>query len=142
MLFGLLDRHMTYSIRDQRLRLETMGKPMSEQRAAFDAFKESGGWRSFNSSGPSMELRVATVGIELIGYYQKTGTPPDSLEMLAREGLDLEDFYTGQNLVYRRDEASVRLYSVGMDLEDNGGDGRSDVVFQAILPPKGSVVTP
>ncbi len=136
MVFGLLDRHIIYSIRDQRLRLETMGKPMTEQRAAFDAFKESGGWRSFNTSGPSMELRVATAGIELIGHYQKTGTPPDSLEMLAREGLDLEDFYTGQNLVYRRDEASVRLYSVGVDLEDNGGDGRTDVVFQAVLPAK------
>ena len=136
MVFGLLDQHMIYSIRDQRLRLETMGKPMSEQRAAFDAFKESGGWRSFNTSGPSMELRVATVGIELIGYYQKTGALPDSLDVLAREGLDLEDFYTGQKLVYRRDEASVRMYSVGPDLEDQGGDGRSDVVFQAVLPAK------
>ncbi len=136
MLFGLFDRHLTYSIRDQRLRLETMGKPITEQAAAFEAFKESGGWRSFNTSGPSMELRVATAGIELILHYQRTGTPPDALEMLAREGLDLEDFYTGRNLVYRREEASVRLYSVGSDLEDNGGDGRTDVVFQAVLPAK------
>lgn len=134
MVFGLLDRHIIYSIRDQRLRLETMGKPIAEQRAAFDAFKESGGWRSFNTSGPSMELRVATAGIALIGYYQRMGALPDSLDGLAREGLELEDFYTGQKLVYRRDDASVRVYSVGLDLEDHGGDGRSDVVFQAVLP--------
>lgn len=136
MVFGLLDRHMIYSLRDQRLRLETMGKSMTEQAAAFESFKERGGWRSFNASGPSMELRVAKVGIELIGHYQKTGTLPDSLDVLAREGLDLQDFYTGQKLVYRRDDASVRVYSVGLDLEDNGGDGRSDVVFQAVLPAK------
>ncbi|MBL7646187.1 MAG: hypothetical protein JNK74_08365 [Candidatus Hydrogenedentes bacterium] len=133
-VFGVMDRQMTYVFREQRLYLESIGKPVSEQKAMFDVFRAEGGWRSFRFSGPPMESRVAMAGIELIRNYQKTGALPESLDVLAREGLDLEDFYSETQLGYKRDGATVRIYSVGQDLGDNGGDGRSDVLFQAVLP--------
>jgi hypothetical protein len=134
MVFGLMDRQVTYIAREQRLFLASIGKSVAEQKVMFDVFKAEGGWRGFRFSGPPMESCVAKAGIELIGYHQKSGALPDSVEMLAREGLDLKDFYSGNNFGYKRDGATVRIYSVGPDLEDNGGDGRSDVLFQAVLP--------
>jgi len=136
LVFGIFDRQMAESMRSRRMLLELIGKSIKEQEAAFAQIEERGWWRDFNYSGPPIHLAVASAGIELVCHYQRTGTLPDTLDALAREGLDLSDFFSGGNLQYKREGDRVTIYSVGNDLKDGGGDGRSDIVFQAVLPAK------
>jgi hypothetical protein len=72
-------------------------------------------------------------------YYQQHGHLPESLEVLAREGLDLVDFFTEKSLVYQHEGTEFSLYSVGQDLKDDGGSGRDDVLFRAVLSPVGAL---
>lgn len=132
--FGFFDRYMTYTMRSQRMRFSLIGKSISEQKAEFDAMKRRHFSRDFVFSGPPMHLAVASVGIEVICYYQKTGALPESLDALARDGLDFADFFSGKSLVYRPQGRSFALYSVGRDLEDNGGEAQKDVVFRGEWP--------
>jgi hypothetical protein len=81
-----------------------------------------------------MYLPVAVVGIELLIYHQQHGRLPESLEVIAREGLDLVDFYSEKPLIYHHEGTTFSLYSVGRDLKDDGGSGRDDVLFKAVLP--------
>lgn len=134
LVLGFFDRHMSESIRNQRLRFGLFGKSVKEQQAEFAAMKELGISRDFIIQGPPMYLPVSVAGIEVLIYKQQHGRLPESLEILAREGLDLVDFYTEKPLIYQPDGTSFQLYSVGSDLKDDGGTGRDDVLFKAVLP--------
>ena len=135
-VFGFFDRYMSSSMRSERLRLGLIGKSIAEQQAVFDALKGSGVSRDFSFSGSPMHLVVAAAGIEVLCYYQNNGKLPDSLDVLVRDGLALEDFFAGKPLAYRPEGTLFTLYSVGRDLKDDGGSGRDDVVFRAQWPPK------
>lgn len=68
---------------------------------------------------------VATLTILAVLQYEKThGEYPDSLEILVEAGL-LEalpmDPFSDQPLVYRRTEDGFTLYSVGLNITDDGG---------------------
>jgi len=135
LVLGFFDRHMSESIRNERLRFSLMGKSVADQQAEFAAMKELGIPRDFNIQGPPMYLPVSVAGVEVLIYHQQHGRLPESLEVLAREGLDLVDFFTEKPLVYRPEGTSYAVYSVGRDLKDDGGHGRDDIVFRAVLSP-------
>lgn len=135
LVVGFFDRYMSESIRNDRLRFALFGKSVKEQQAQFALMKEQGISRDFIIQWPPMYLPVSVVGIEIIIYRQQHGHPPESLEVLAREGLELVDFFTEKPLVYREEGTSFTVYSVGRDLKDDGGHGRDDIVFRATLPP-------
>ena len=56
-------------------------------------------------------------------FNQKNGAYPDTLNKLAPEFLDVipVDPFTGQALVYRKNETGFVLYSVGPDMKDDNG---------------------
>lgn len=132
--FGFFDRYMTFTMRAQRLRYSQIGKSISNQKTEFESMRRRRFARELVFSGPPMHLTVAAAGVELICHYQKTGALPESLGGLARDGLDLTDFFSGSSLVYRPEGRSFVVYSVGRDLEDNGGEGSKDVAFRGAWP--------
>ena len=132
--FGLFDQHMIFSMRAERRRLELTGKSLAQQRAVADAGARRGQDRDIRVSGPPVHLAVARLGIELICHYQNRGALPESLGGLSSDGLTLDDFYSGKPLVYRPDGSGFTLYSVGRDLTDEGGSGRTDIVFRCQWP--------
>lgn len=137
LVLGFFDKYMIESIRSTRLRLGLIGKSVKEQEARFTAMRKQGISRDFPIQGPPMYLPVAVAGIEVLIYHQQHGRLPESLEVIAREGLDLVDFYSEKPLLYLQDGASFTVYSVGRDLKDDGGDGRNDDIFRAVLPTAG-----
>lgn len=129
MVFGFMDRYYIEELQSQRLRISLLGKSLKEQQADFAVMKREGRRRYLRVVGPPLEFTVAVAGIEVIRAYQNTGTLPDRIERLDREGLNLADFYADGPLTYRVDSGTFKIYSVGPDLHDDGGDARKDIVF-------------
>jgi len=76
-------------------------------------------------------LGLAQVGVAAAGYKAETGAYPESLAQLQRAGWPLrDDPYSGKPFVYHRKGHRFIAYSIGPDLEDNGG------VPEALVPPK------
>jgi hypothetical protein len=61
---------------------------------------------------------------EALRHEAQTGRFPDSLSEL---GEVPKDPFDGQPLRYIKDKRGIRVYSVGPDLIDNGGTGRSEI---------------
>lgn len=133
LILGFYDRYMSETIRSERLRFSLMGKSVKEQQTQFAEMQKLGISRDFNIQGPPMYLPVSVAGVEVLIYHQQQGRLPESLESLAREGLELNDFYSGKLFAYRPEGHAFTLYSVDRDLKDDGGDGRSDTIFKAVI---------
>ncbi len=68
-------------------------------------------------------IGLCRVVLALKGYKYERGAYPDTLKQL-QETLDWElpeDPFSGQDFVYRRQSEGFILYSIGQDLEDDGG---------------------
>ena len=66
----------------------------------------------------------------LFRYKARSGGFPPSLNSLQEEGLTVpKDPLNGKDYVYRPRGNVFILYSIGIDNEDNGGDGKKDIVF-------------
>jgi hypothetical protein len=72
--------------------------------------------------------RILLVAAALAAYHAECGRYPDSLAELAPAYLDRvpEDGFIDQPFHYRRTDTGFKLYSVGRDMVDNGGDPRHD----------------
>lgn len=73
------------------------------------------------------ELRCAVTALAVERYRLKHGNWPATLDELAPDFLPSVplDPFNGHPLRYRRTEDGVIIYSVGADLEDNGGEATS-----------------
>jgi len=94
----------------------------------------------------SQRLGAARVALAVEKFRNKNGCLPDSLEELAGAYIDEipEDYFSQGKLKYRKDDHGYRVYSVGPDGQDNGGqpvdrgasgpDGYKgrDVVFRCV----------
>lgn len=64
--------------------------------------------------------RATLLATELQAYHQQTGTYPDDLSVF--EGAEYTvDPFSNQNFAYRRDGESFTLYSLGENMQDDGG---------------------
>jgi hypothetical protein len=72
-------------------------------------------------------LELSRLGFGLAAYHANHGAYPESLAALAPGDLPSvpQDPYSGKNFVYRRVADGYQLYSVGHNLTDDGGRGRS-----------------
>ncbi len=82
-----------------------------------------------------MRLQLQPVALAIGGYHAEHGDYPPNLNALAPEYLDSLpiDFATGELPVYRVEDGAAVVYSLGTDLEDDGGaDGHpdGDIVFR------------
>ncbi len=79
-------------------------------------------YQIYHETKAAGDALIATLAV--MRYQKATGTLPDSLETLTAEGL-LDtlpiDPYSGQTLIYKKEDSGFRLYSIGQDFEDNGG---------------------
>lgn len=78
-------------------------------------------------------LSLMAVGLRLEQYQAETGRVPDSLDAVAHhfDGHLPVDPFTGEAFRYVPGGDGFRLYSVGSNLEDDGGeDGSWDVVWR------------
>jgi hypothetical protein len=86
------------------------------------------------------QARLLRVGLELEIYAREQGNYPESLAEL-REWSQQEipkDPLSGADFIYRRTEGGFEVYSVGWNLQDDGGvrweegrrDGAWDMVFE------------
>jgi len=72
-------------------------------------------------------LNLATLGLLIERYRRDNGSYPSSLNKLKnpfRRPIP-KDVFTGSSYVYRSDEHSFKLYSIGPDGEDHGGHHES-----------------
>ena len=82
------------------------------------------------------QARLGTLraAVALYRYHAATGKWPDSLKALAPEFLPKEplDPCTGKPLIYKPTRDGWKVYSVGRDLRDSGGDARrrKDIVAE------------
>ncbi len=70
--------------------------------------------------------RGAVLVLRLFAYRNETGAFPDSLDNFTGEPWIIDPF-TDEQLVYQRESDDFRLYSVGADRSDDGGDDKRDV---------------
>jgi hypothetical protein len=77
----------------------------------------------------------AKIALGLQRWKKQHGTWPDSLDQLAPEFLEVipKDVISQQDFVYRKENSSFLLYSVGSNGIDDGGSN-SDVMFEHPLP--------
>ncbi len=72
---------------------------------------------------------LAQVALVLKAYKNEKGEYPESLAQLPEviEWADLpEDPFSGQDFIYRREGEGFLIYSIGADLEDDGGKAEED----------------
>lgn len=72
---------------------------------------------------------LAQVALALKAYKNEKGEYPESLAQLPEviEWADLpEDPFSGQDFIYRREGEGFLVYSIGADLEDDGGKAEED----------------
>jgi len=68
------------------------------------------------------QIGAARIALALIIYKLQRGAYPDSLPVLEKAGLRLpDDPFTHQPYQYRRDGAGFLVYSLGPDMQDDGG---------------------
>jgi hypothetical protein len=83
-------------------------------------------------------MRVAEAAIAALRYKQKTGALPQRIEDLLAEFQSIEKFdpFDGKPLKLKTDENSLTIYSIGKDLNDNGGrvQGQQDYLSLFDLP--------
>ncbi|MFO0840066.1 MAG: hypothetical protein U1D55_16285 [Phycisphaerae bacterium] len=72
------------------------------------------------STASETARRATQLVAELKAYQQRTGSLPDSLDVLGERPSAIDPF-TGQHLVYRRNGSDFTLYSVGVNGTDEGG---------------------
>ena len=74
------------------------------------------------------DARVVRVGLAAKSYKELHGAYPDDLGQLVPEFLDPMplDPFTGQELIYRRENGGFVLYSLGENRTDNGGTPQTD----------------
>jgi hypothetical protein len=88
---------------------------------------------------------LARVGLALAAHKADSGDWPESLDALSPEYLRAvpADRFAGRPLVYRRHDGGYLLYSVGPNLEDDGGDdegsGADDMAVR-VPPPAAEAV--
>ena len=93
------------------------------------------------SVGPATDLDqrceirrdLARVALALTEFQRKTGSYPASLDVLAPDYLKAvpqDIFNGGKPLRYSRTDDGYLLYSVGIDLNDDGGDDDKDLVVR------------
>jgi len=77
----------------------------------------------------AIELDMARIAVAIERYRLVTGRVPESLAVLVPDYLDQVpvDPYDGQPMCYRVTETGYRLYSIGSDRKDNGGQGKEEV---------------
>ena len=80
------------------------------------------------SAGEAFERHIAAahlarIALAIKAFHRDTGTYPDSLSRLVPEFLGTlpPDPFSGNDFIYRADETGFLLYSVGPDLNDDGG---------------------
>ncbi len=103
----------------QATTLKTLPKYLIVTRVASPVFSRASGKR---------DMAVANIGLcrvvlALKTYKYERGAYPETLEQL-KQTLDWklpEDPFSGQDFVYRRQGEGFILYSIGQDLEDDGG---------------------
>ena len=68
-------------------------------------------------------IDLARIAIALERHYLETGDYPESLDALAPafDGALPSDPFSGGNFIYHPGESAYLLYSVGIDLDDDGG---------------------
>jgi hypothetical protein len=98
--------------------------------------------RAFASrDGAIARLAMAEIALSLKAYKGKRGEYPESLQDLeAFVGQELPmDPFSGEAFVYRREGAGFLLYSLGVNLEDDGGAapeegawGEGDIVMRCV----------
>ena len=83
----------------------------------------------------NMRFALAPLALAIGGYHAEHGEYPPDLHALVPAYLDSlpTDFATGELPVYRVEDGAAVVYSLGTDLEDDGGtddmtDG--DIVFR------------
>ena len=72
---------------------------------------------------------LAQVALALKAYKNKKGRYPESLAQLSEviEWGDLpEDLFSGQDFIYRREGEGFLVYSIGVNLKDDGGKAEKD----------------
>jgi len=82
--------------------------------------------------------RVTLVGLALAAYMAEFGEFPSALADLVPKRLEAvpTDALTGGDLIYRREGAGCVLYSLGLNLRDDGGrsgedgEGFDDIVIR------------
>lgn len=70
------------------------------------------------------QIRVTRAGLSVIRHKQEHGTFPDDLQALKLANAD--DPFTGKPLIYRPTARGFMIYSVGVNLGDDGGTGGED----------------
>jgi len=74
-------------------------------------------------------IRGTQLLLALLAYKSKFGVYPATLPQLVAKlnwGLNTEDLFSGKQMIYRTTRSGFMLYSVGMNLKDDGGiDWRS-----------------
>ena len=76
--------------------------------------------------------RLVSVALALAAYECENGHFPKNIDELVPDYLDEvgDDPFSGQPYLYERTDDGYLIYSVGMDLEDNGGDEDADIVIR------------
>ncbi len=67
-------------------------------------------------------VRMTRAGLALMQYRRERGAFPERLDVLA--GVDVNDPFSGNSLVYRSDGTAFSIYSVGENQQDNEGKPR------------------
>lgn len=85
----------------------------------------------------AMEFQLTRVGLALVEYERETGAYPPKLAILTPKYLTAVpvDVFSGEPLRYRRTGEGFVLYSMGLNLEDDGGTAgkgmdRGDIVLR------------
>lgn len=96
------NRHPDYELRD------------SGQEVALDLARDSKVWR--------VRHGLTVTGIEILLETAEQGHPPASVP----SGPDAMDLFSGKAFGYKRDATGFRVYSVGLDGQDDGGKTSSE----------------
>jgi hypothetical protein len=80
-------------------------------------------------------MRVAETAIAALRYKQKTGSLPQRIADLSPDFQSVEKFdpFDGKPLKLKTDENVLTIYSIGKDLEDNGGRVQGQQTYQSLF---------
>ena len=74
------------------------------------------------------KIGLCRIALALKAYKYEHGAYPETLDQLERT-LDWElpeDPFSGEDFVYQRQAEGFKLYSIGQDLKDSGGQPRDE----------------
>ena len=76
--------------------------------------------RKASAVASKTRIRMTRIGLAILRHHQKTGSTPESLNILG-DVAKLTDPFSGEAFVYRNDDSGTVLYSVGKNQIDDGG---------------------